>query len=71
VAEVTAFQSLHVRERAGTDQIVIGYLYHGDQVELTGQCSEDPEGWAEIVWKDGTAWVNADFLSKNKCSEEQ
>lgn len=64
---VAAYQSLHVRERAGIDKIVIGALYHNNTVTLTGACDH---GWAEIVWKDGTAWVNANFLTKNKCSEE-
>ena len=69
LAIVTATQSLNIRERAGWKQVrVLGVLYHGDEVILTGTCSD---GWAEIVWEDGTAWVNARFLSKNKCSEEQ
>lgn len=63
---VTAYQSLHVRTaRMGTR---IAYLYHGDIVTLTGTCDQ---GWAEIQWKGATAWVNADYLSPNKCSEEQ
>lgn len=73
-ADVTAVQSLNVRERAGDDKRVLGALYNGNSVILTGKCSVDPDplGWAEIVWgESGTAWVNADFLSKNKCSEEQ
>lgn len=68
-AIVTAYQSLHVRAARGTAAVVIDYLYHGDTVTLTGQCDQ---GWAEIVWEDapsGTAWVNSDFLSKNKCSD--
>lgn len=66
LATVTAYQSLHVRTaRMG---LRIGYLYHDNNVTLTGKCDH---GWAEIQWKVGTAWVNADYLSKNKCSEEQ
>lgn len=61
-------RSLNVRERAGEDQKVVGALYAGDPVVLTGSCLN---GWAEIAWQDGTAWVNADYLSQNKCSEEQ
>lgn len=69
IATVTASQSLNVRERADWQQVrVLGVLYHGDQVELTGTCSGV---WAEIVWEDGTAWVNSKFLSQNKCSEEK
>lgn len=65
-AQVTALQSLNVRKRAGEDQTVAGYVFSGDSVILTGNCEQ---GWAEIVWGDGTAWVNADYLSENKCSE--
>lgn len=64
-AQVTAIRSLNVRERAGDDQPVVGYLYSGDGVNLTGACLN---GWAQIVWRDGTAWVNASYLSENKCS---
>lgn len=67
IADVTAIQSLNVRQRAGEHERVIGALYHGDQVTLTGNCAK---GWAEIVWKDGTAWVNADYLSENKCRDK-
>jgi len=66
-AKVTATRSLNVRESAGEDKLVIGYLYHGDSVTLTEKCQD---GWAEILFEDGTAWVNADYLTKNKCSEE-
>lgn len=70
-ARVTAIRSLNIRKFYGHDSPAIGALYHDNTVVMTGKCSDDPAGWAEIVWKDGTAWVNADFLSKNKCSEEQ
>lgn len=66
-AIVTAMRSLNVRQRAGDDQRVVGYLYSGEDVTLTGQCNS---GWAEISWQDGTAWVNAMYLSMNKCSNE-
>lgn len=66
LSKVTAYQSIHVRaERMG---LRIGYLYYGNTVTLTGACDH---GWAEIVWNDGTAWVNARYLSQNKCSEEK
>jgi hypothetical protein len=70
-AEVTANEALHVRNQPLG--VVIGYLYHSDTVVMTGECSTDPAGWAEIRWQDGTAWVNASFLSDNKCqtSEEE
>lgn len=68
-AQVMAVKSLNVRNRAGTRERVIGALYSQDSVTLTGRCSAEPSGWAEIVWESGTAWVNADYLSENKCSE--
>jgi hypothetical protein len=74
VAQVTA-DSLHVRVRPGEHSPLAkpGYLYHADSVTLTNKCSTDPAGWAEIRWQDGTAWVNARFLSENNCqtSEEE
>lgn len=69
-AYVTATRSLNVRVRPGERERVIGALYFGDLVTLTGECSKDPKGWAQIEWQDGTAWVRAKFLSQNKCSEE-
>ena len=66
-ARVTAFRSLNVRVERGHDKPIVGYRWHGDLVVMTGVCDR---GWAEIVWESGTAWVNADYLSKNKCSEE-
>jgi hypothetical protein len=62
-AIVTA-DSLHVR--AEPMGLRIGYLYNADAVALTGLCRD---GWAEIVWQDGTGWVNADYLSDNKCKK--
>ena len=65
-ASVTALQSLNVRQRAGEYQKVIGALYAGDLVTLTGDCSD---GWAEIIWSDSVAWVNSDYLSENRCKK--
>ena len=63
-AEVTAIEALCVRnEPMG---LRIGYLYHADAVTLTGKCQT---GWAQIIWKSGRAWVNADYLSDNMCKE--
>jgi len=66
VAVVTAFRSLNVRKRAGEREPVVGYLWFGERVELTGYCTR---GWAEITWESGTAWVNSDYLSDNECKE--
>jgi hypothetical protein len=65
--EVTAYEALHVRQHPTTAAAVIGYLYNSDPVTLTGTCSTDPAGWAEIAWHGGTAWVKASFLSDNNC----
>lgn len=65
-AVVTATRSLNVRESAGNNQRVIGVLFSGETVELTGECAK---GWAQIVWKNGVAYVNAKYLSDNKCKE--
>lgn len=63
-AQVIVIQSLNVRQAAGTDQPGIGILKSGDIVILTGDCLD---GWAEIEWKESTAWVNADYLSGGFC----
>jgi hypothetical protein len=57
-------ESLHVRSKPMG--IRIGYLYHADTVTLTNLCKD---GWAQIVWKQTTAWVNAKYLSDNICKE--
>jgi hypothetical protein len=67
-AQVTA-DSLWVR--SDPMGLRIDYLYNSDPVTLTGTCSTDPAGWAEIAWHGGTAWVNASFLSDNKCQTSE
>ncbi|RPI95527.1 MAG: hypothetical protein EHM40_02935 [Chloroflexi bacterium] len=64
VSTVTAIQSLHVRQEPNENASVIGYLYSGDNVTLTGECLG---GWAQIEWNGDVAWVNASFLSENEC----
>lgn len=66
LAIVTAAESLHIRSSASEKAAVSGYLAHGDTVTLTGVCKS---GWAQILWKDSTAWVSARYLSDNKCKE--
>lgn len=66
---VTAIRALNVRVRPSEQSPAYREgLYHGSTVTLTGKCSE---GWAQIEWLNGTAWVNADYLSDNKCKEER
>lgn len=65
--QVTALRSLHIRQQPSEHAVVIGYLYRDDVVALTGKCSD---GWAEIEWNDALAWVNARYLSDNKCKEK-
>lgn len=63
-ARVIAIQSLNVRQAPGHDNPVIGALYHGNTVVMTGKCHA---GWAEIRWKSSTAYVNARYLSGDPC----
>jgi hypothetical protein len=62
-AEVQA-ESLHVR--SSPMGLRIGYLHHADTVTLTNLCKD---GWAQIIWRAGKAWVNAKYLSDNICKE--
>ncbi len=63
---VIADTSLNVRQFPGENETVIGYLYKANTVTLTNRCSD---GWAEIIWEEGVAWVNSRYLSKNKCQK--
>lgn len=65
---VTATRSLNVRVRPGERERVIGYLYSGDPVTLIGKCQN---GWAQIKFKNQAAWVNARYLSDNRCKEKE
>ena len=67
-AEVTAFEALHVRAEPSHQADVVDYLFVGEEVTLTGECQD---GWAQIEWADGTAWVRAKFLSDNLCKESE
>jgi uncharacterized protein YgiM (DUF1202 family) len=66
-AQVTAIEALHVRVRPGEQSPLAkpGYLYHGQTVTIL-DCRD---GWAQIRWESGRAWVNADYLSDNMCKE--
>jgi uncharacterized protein YgiM (DUF1202 family) len=64
-ARVIAHDALNVRQSPSEKSAVLDYLYHGDTVTLTNICSD---GWAAIAWGQGTAWVKASFLTKNKCA---
>jgi uncharacterized protein YgiM (DUF1202 family) len=68
--QVTAYRSLNVRVRPGEHERVTGYLHNGDVIHLSGRCQD---GWAQIQWGSGVAWVNSKFLSENECqtSEEK
>jgi uncharacterized protein YgiM (DUF1202 family) len=68
IVTVSATHALHVRVRPGEQNAVIGYLYHTDVVQLSGKCQT---GWAQIIWQDGTAWVNSKFLSTNSCQTNE
>jgi hypothetical protein len=67
LATVTA-TSLHVRQQPSEKSPLVSvdsYLYHGDTVTIQ-DCAD---GWAQIEWQGGTAWVKADWLSDNECKE--
>jgi hypothetical protein len=65
-ARVIASESLHVRVRPGEHERVLGYLFNSDAVTLTGLCRD---GWVQIVWKSGRAFVKAKYLSDNRCTQ--
>ena len=67
--DVIAFEALHVRAAPDYKSEVVDYLFVGEEVELTGRCSTNPKGWAQIKWNGSTAWVRAKYLSANKCKE--
>ena len=71
---VIAYQSLNARQSASEKSASLSILYHGEQVELTGKCSETAPGWAEIRFKDGRgglAWVNSRYVSGEHCKERE
>lgn len=65
-ATVTALRSLNVRAGPGENKKVIGWLYAGNEIQLTGECDS---GWARIEWDGSAAWVNSDYLSDNLCKQ--
>lgn len=59
--KVTARIALHIRDGAGVNNKILGWLWHGAEVGVV-KCESN--GWAQIVWTNsGNAWVNADYLS--------
>ena len=61
---VSALQSLNVREKSTYTSAVIGALYTGDTVFLTGKCSP---GWAQIRYKSRVGWVNEKYITGDLC----
>lgn len=69
-ATVSALRSVYVRADSNIQSGAIGALYHGDEVSITGRCSQD-KGWVEIFYKGSRAWVNARYLSGERCEAEE
>jgi SH3 domain protein len=67
LARVSAIRSLNVRAYPGYKERIIGALYAGNVVTLTRSCWN---GWAEISWDLGSAWVNSKYLSDNLCRRQ-
>ena len=65
-AIVTALRSLNVRAAPGVTNKVIGALWAGNEIRLTGKCDS---GWAQIEWDGQSAWVKASYLSDNRCQK--
>jgi hypothetical protein len=59
LSAVTAMQSLHIRQCAGLECPITGWLLNGETVEYY-KCDGE---WAEIR----QGWVKSEFLSPNPC----
>ncbi|MHC8522671.1 SH3 domain-containing protein [Rossellomorea sp. H39__3] len=51
--------SINVRKAPSTDSERLGTLSTGEEVSITGSV----QGWYEISYRGGTAWINEDYLS--------
>ena len=54
---------VNVRSKPTTDSKIVTVLDRGDKVRIT---DAKDDGWRQIVRKDETYWINADFLAKSK-----
>lgn len=63
VCTVTA-ESLHVRESAGVDGVVIGWLKAGQVVTILNDPPVD--NWIHIQADDLTGWINSNYCTKGK-----
>ncbi len=61
---VTAYTSVRVRSGPGTTYTVIGRLFAGDVVQVTGRDSKNND-WLRITFRDGEGWVAASVVSLN------
>lgn len=64
--EVTATR-LNVRKAASAESAVLGSLSKGDQVDVLGFKG----GWAEIDFKNGTAYVAKKYIEKSKQPDDE
>lgn len=53
--------SLNVRADANTNSEIIGKLHSGEKVKMI----QESNGWYEISYKSGSAWVNAQYIEKS------
>lgn len=56
---------LNVRSGAGTSYSRVGYLYNGNSVSILKDCGN---GWYEISYGSGSAYVCADYISRGDSS---
>ena len=55
----TTEDSINIRKAPSTDSERLGTLSSGEEVSITGSV----QGWYEISYDGGTAWINQDYLS--------
>lgn len=66
-AAVSAMRSLNVRMGPSYSSAGVGWLYHGEEVELTRRCSG---AWAEIIFKGSRRWVRGRYITGDTCEAE-
>lgn len=67
-AAVSALRSLNVRMGPSYSSAGVGWLLHGEEVELTRRCSG---AWAEIIFEGSRRWVNGRYITGDTCEEER
>jgi len=57
---------LNVRAKAKSSSKKLGELKEGDELNVIGKSGK----WTKITYKDGTAWVFSEYVTKNKPNED-